>query len=199
MVRPTLIDMNPVELKYYPFMISLDKCTGSCNALSPTLFVPKETKDINVIAFNMITNKNETETMTKNTSCDCNWNLNRKMCTSNQKWTNKTCQCECQNYHKCEKDYKWNPSPCICENSKILKGIADTSLIECDKIITVMDTVSTKMTNNIVARVMNTASINCHSKKVRGFYISHTVLLVIILILVIIITYYYYEKQKGGI
>ena len=147
----------------------------------------------------MITNKNETETMTKNTSCDCNWNFNRKMCTSNQKWTNKTCQCECQNYHKCEKDYKWNPSPCICENSKILKGIADTSLIECDKIITVMDTVSTKMTNNIVARVMNTASINCHSKKVRGFYISHTVLLVIILMLVIIITYYYYEKQKGGI
>ena len=28
MVRPTLIDMNPVELKYYPFMISLNKCTG---------------------------------------------------------------------------------------------------------------------------------------------------------------------------
>ena len=31
MVRPTLIDMNPVELKYYPFMISLNKCTGSCS------------------------------------------------------------------------------------------------------------------------------------------------------------------------
>ena len=30
MVRPTLIDLNPVKLKYYPFMISLDKCTGSC-------------------------------------------------------------------------------------------------------------------------------------------------------------------------
>ena len=28
MVRPTLDDMNPVELKYYPFMISLNKCTG---------------------------------------------------------------------------------------------------------------------------------------------------------------------------
>ena len=33
-VRPTLIDMNPNELKYYPFMISLNKCTGSCNVLS---------------------------------------------------------------------------------------------------------------------------------------------------------------------
>ena len=28
MVRPTLFDMNPVELKYYPFPISLNKCTG---------------------------------------------------------------------------------------------------------------------------------------------------------------------------
>ena len=35
MVRPTLIDMNPVELKYYPFMISINKSTGSCNVLSP--------------------------------------------------------------------------------------------------------------------------------------------------------------------
>ena len=26
-VRSTLIDLNPVELKNYPFMISLDKCT----------------------------------------------------------------------------------------------------------------------------------------------------------------------------
>ena len=35
MVRPTLVDMNSVELKYYPFMITLNKCTGSWNVLSP--------------------------------------------------------------------------------------------------------------------------------------------------------------------
>ena len=48
MVRPTLIDLNPVELRYYPFMISLDKCTGSClilNVLSSKIGVPKEIKD----------------------------------------------------------------------------------------------------------------------------------------------------------
>ena len=65
MIRPTLIYINPVELKYYPFVISLDKCTGSCNVLSQKICVPKETKDVNVKAFNMITNKNETKTMTK--------------------------------------------------------------------------------------------------------------------------------------
>ena len=30
-VRPTLIDMNPVEFKFSQLMISLNKCTGSCN------------------------------------------------------------------------------------------------------------------------------------------------------------------------
>ena len=34
LVRPTLINMNPNELKHYPFMISLNKCTGSCNVLN---------------------------------------------------------------------------------------------------------------------------------------------------------------------
>ena len=49
--------MNLVELKYYPFMISLNKCTGSCNVLSPKICVPKKIKDKNVTGFNMITNK----------------------------------------------------------------------------------------------------------------------------------------------
>ena len=38
--RPILIDLN-AECKYYPFMISLDKCNGSCNALSSKLCVTK--------------------------------------------------------------------------------------------------------------------------------------------------------------
>ena len=48
MVRLTFNDLSPVELKYYPFIISLDKCNESCNVLSPKIYVPKETKDINV-------------------------------------------------------------------------------------------------------------------------------------------------------
>ena len=37
MVRPTLIDMSPADLKYYLFVTSIDKCTGSCNILSPEI------------------------------------------------------------------------------------------------------------------------------------------------------------------
>ena len=41
----TLIDLNPIELNYYPLMISLDKCNGRCNAddeLSSKISVPSK-------------------------------------------------------------------------------------------------------------------------------------------------------------
>ena len=126
MVRPILIDMNPVELKYYPFIISIDKCTGICNVLPPKCF-PKETKDINVKVFNMITNKNEAGAMTEHISCNCKCKFNSTICDPNLKCNNKTYQCECINYRECKKDYSWNPSTYICDNSKCLKSIADTS------------------------------------------------------------------------
>ena len=44
MVRPTLIDLNPLGLKYYQFLTSLDKSTGDWNVLSPKIFFPKEKK-----------------------------------------------------------------------------------------------------------------------------------------------------------
>ena len=68
MIRPTLIDLNPVELNYYPLLINLDKCTRSCNVLSPKICVPKEKKDINVKGFNLITNKNEVKATSKHIS-----------------------------------------------------------------------------------------------------------------------------------
>ena len=118
MVKPTLIDMNPVELKYDAFMISLNKCTAKSNIWSLEICVPKETKDINVKALNVVTNKNDAKSMTEHISCDCECKPNSKTCNSNQKWNNKTCQYECKNYRKFKKGYSWNPSTCICENSK---------------------------------------------------------------------------------
>ena len=94
MVKPIVIDLEHVELKYYSFMISLDKCTGNCNVLSPKICIPKETKDLNDKAFNMITNQNETKALAKNISCDCKYKFNSTTCTLHQKWNNKTCQCK---------------------------------------------------------------------------------------------------------
>ena len=62
MIRPTLIHLNPIELNYYLFMISIDKCNGSFNVvddLSTKICLPSETKDVNVNkVFNMITRIN---------------------------------------------------------------------------------------------------------------------------------------------
>ena len=49
----------------------------------------------------MITNENEAKAMP--ISCDCKCKFNGATSNSNQKWSNKTCQCEFKNYHKCKK------------------------------------------------------------------------------------------------
>ena len=83
MIRPTLIDLNPVELNYYPFMNILDKCSGSCNAvddLSKKICVPSGTKDVNVKIFDMITRIYEAKTLVKRINCDCKCKFNSKTC-----------------------------------------------------------------------------------------------------------------------
>ena len=64
LARPGLIDLNPGELHSYLFMVSLDKCGGSCKILdnlSDRLCISNKTEDaylrvINMI--NLIQNKN---------------------------------------------------------------------------------------------------------------------------------------------
>ena len=132
--------------------------------------------------------------MTKQISCNCKCKFNTRTCNSNQKRNNRLCKCECKNSRKCRKRYSWNPSACICENDKYLKSIADSSVVACDEIISIMNIVSTKMTDAIAANV----SINCHNKKVRrknDCYIFHSVLLAIMLLLIIAIICYHYAKK----
>ena len=99
-IRLTLIDLDPVELKYYPFMITINIMEVAMSYRQK--YVLKKTKDINVKAFNMITNKNEAKTMIKHISCDCKCKFNSKTCNSNLKWNNEPCQCEFRNYCKCK-------------------------------------------------------------------------------------------------
>ena len=68
----------------------------------------------------MIANKNEAKTMTKHISCICKCKFNRITCNSNQKWNNKTCQCECENYWTWKKYHSWNPQYKI-ENNELKK------------------------------------------------------------------------------
>ena len=93
MARSTLINLNPIELNYYPFMISLDKCNGSCNVydLSTQICVLSKTKNAHVKVFNMITRIYETKTLVKHISCDFKFKFNSATCNSYQKWNNGEC------------------------------------------------------------------------------------------------------------
>ena len=71
MARPTLSNLNHVELNYYLFIISLDKCNGSRNAvddLSTKICVPSKTKCVNVKVTNTITGTNKAKMLVKHVS-----------------------------------------------------------------------------------------------------------------------------------
>ena len=87
--RRTFIDLNPIELNYYPFMISLDKCNERCNVadhLSTKICVSSEKKDVNAEVFSTIISINEEKRSVKHISCDCKCKFISTSCSSNQKW-----------------------------------------------------------------------------------------------------------------
>ena len=113
--------------------------------------------------------------MTEHILSDFKRKFNSATYNSKQKWNNKTCQCECKNYLKYEKDNNWNHSSCICEYNKYSKSVVDISVTECDEIVIVMNNLSITKTNTIATNVT------------RDWYILHAVLLTIILLLMILI------------
>ena len=51
-----------------------------------------------------MTNKCEAKAMAEHVSCDCKCKFNSITGNWNQKWNNKTCQCECKNYRTCKEN-----------------------------------------------------------------------------------------------
>ena len=80
-------------------------------------------------------NKKWSYKITKHIWCDYKYKLNSKTFNSNQKWNNKTGQCEYKNYCTYKKDYSWNASTCIWVNSKYSESIADTSVLQLSDVM----------------------------------------------------------------
>ena len=77
-IQRTLIKLHPnecsQEFHYYPFVVKLDRCFGSCNTLNDLynkVCVPNKTEDLNRSMFNMIIGINELKTLRKHISCEC--------------------------------------------------------------------------------------------------------------------------------
>ena len=71
---------------YVTNYLQLNRCTGTCNALnglSNKVYVPNQTEDLNLGAFNMITGINESKTLKKHISCKCKCKCDGRKCNLN--------------------------------------------------------------------------------------------------------------------
>ena len=82
MIQPALIKLHPNEyfqgLCYYPFVVNLDRCIGSCNTLddlSNRVWVPNKIEHLNLNVFNMIIGINESKISTKRYHASVNLSL----------------------------------------------------------------------------------------------------------------------------
>ena len=147
-------------------MVSLGKCSGSChfaNDLSTKICVPSKTKEVNVKTFNIITRINGSKRLIKYISCECKCKCNSATFNCNQKWNNKTCQCDVK-FNIGAKRIMAGILAYALVRIANLKCITDYSKIVYNEIIYVMDILST---NTKSTNVTSTVSINCHHRKLR--------------------------------
>ena len=129
MVRPTPIDLNPDELHYYPFIISLDRCDGNCNTDENPLgriCVPNKMEEGNFKIF-------KSKTLVKHILCEYRCVFDGRKGNLKQKWNNDKCRCECEKSikHRVCEDYSWNLSisACKCNNDCEIDGYLKVLLI----------------------------------------------------------------------
>ena len=81
-VRPTLINLNPDELHYYPFIVSIDRFNGSFNSVNypfHRIWVPKDRGHQSESIY-MVKGINKLTTLAKDTSCDCRCKFDGRKC-----------------------------------------------------------------------------------------------------------------------
>ena len=136
------------------------------------MFRVKQNVDVKV--FNMIERKNKVKTLLNVFLVILNVNLIVQLVTEIKDGI--MINVKSKKYLTCRKDYSWNPSTYNYENSRYIKSAVDNS-VAYDKVISVMNRVSTDVTSTVLINFDN------KDKKVRykmDFYILYTFLLVAI-------------------
>ena len=79
MIRPTLTDLNLVELSYYQFMVSLDQCNANFNVvddLSTKNMCPKWNRRCRCQSIYYCNKNKESRTLIKHILCDSKCKFN---------------------------------------------------------------------------------------------------------------------------
>ena len=83
--RSTIINIKSDETLFYPFTISVNKCSGSCSTTDDPyarVCTPKKVKNTNIKVFNLMSGINETILTVQHESCKCKFGLNESVCNS---------------------------------------------------------------------------------------------------------------------
>ena len=97
--RPQIINVNSEEPLFFPFSIKTSKCSGSCNNIDnpyAKLCVPDVVKNLDVLAFNLMSRTNETIHIEQYETCKCKCRLDASVCNNEQRWNDDKCRCECK-------------------------------------------------------------------------------------------------------
>ena len=89
MPRTKILDVNKGvgEALFYPYNVSMNKCSGSCNTLDnpiAKMCVPNIIKRINMKVYNFLMRLNETRNVLWHERCKCVCKLNSSVCNNKQ-------------------------------------------------------------------------------------------------------------------
>ena len=122
-IRTKIIDINNNETTFYPFSISVNKCSGSWNNINDPyakFHVPNLVK-INVKIINLMSISNQRRHIEWHEICKCKCRLDSSVCNNKQRWNEGKYRCECResiDKSRWDKEFIWNPSDCDFESDK---------------------------------------------------------------------------------
>ena len=123
-IRTEIINLNTNQPLFYPYIIKIDRCKGSCNTINDPyakICVPNQIKKTNVKVFNLMSRTNETRHIKWHKTYKCKCKLDASICNNKQRWNDDKCRCESKELidkGMCGEGFIWNPSNCDCECDK---------------------------------------------------------------------------------
>ena len=94
-IRTKIIDINNNEPEFYPFSISVNKCSQSrnnINYLYAILCASDVVKKINIKVFNLMSRTNETRHREWHKTCKYECRLDASVCNNKQRWNKDKCR-----------------------------------------------------------------------------------------------------------
>ena len=123
-VRPKIVDINSNNPIFYPFSVTINRCSGNCNNINDPytrICVPDTVKNLNVTVLNLMSRTNESRSIEWHETCKCICSLHEIICNNKQRWNKDKCRCEYEELIDkgvCDKGFIFNPSNCKCECDK---------------------------------------------------------------------------------